>query len=101
MDHADIPEKVIFDQKQVGKKFGEHKADYPDMNSYLDYKEMANNIFESPEMIIHDSVKKEFYYLKGENLLRIKENGDFVSLYPGSESERVLNAIINGGVKWP
>lgn len=36
------------------------------MNSYLDYKEMANNIFESPEMIVHDSVKKEFYFKGGK-----------------------------------
>ena len=38
---------------------------------------------------------------KEEDLLRIKENGDFVSLYPSAGSGRVLDAINNGGTIWP
>ena len=71
------------------------------MESYTDYKDLAEEIFNSPDQIIHDKAKGEYYYTKGNDLLRIKENGDFVSLYLGSESERVLNAIENGGVIWP
>ena len=37
---------------------------------------------------------------QGENLLRITENGDFVSLYPGANSDRVLSAIEKGGTIW-
>ena len=95
------PDEVNYDSKQIGKKYGEHKADYPDMESYKDYKDLAEEIFNLPDQIIHDKAKGEYYYTKGNDLLRIKENGDFVSLYPGSESERVLNAIENGGVIWP
>ena len=98
---SSAPDEINYNSKQVGKKYGEHKADYPDMESYTDYKDLAEEIFNSPDQIILDKVKGEYYYTKGNDLLRIKENGDFVSLYPGSESERVLNAIENGGVIWP
>ena len=40
-------------------------------------------------------------YLKGNNLLRVTNNGEFVSLYPGAESSRVLSAIEKGGTIWP
>lgn len=98
---SNTPNEINYDSKQVGKKYGEHKLDYPDMKDYTDYKDLAEDIFNSPDQIIHDTVKGEYYYTKGNDLLRIKENSDFVSLYPGAESERVLNAIKNGGVMWP
>ena len=50
-------------------------------------------MLKSPNQIIHDAKNGEFYYTKG--------NGDFVSLYSGAESGRVLDAISNGGVVWP
>jgi len=43
---------------------------------------------------------KEYLYIKGKDLLRVKENGDFVSLYPGADTARVTNAIKNGGIIW-
>lgn len=71
------------------------------MESYMDYKNFADEIFNSPDQIIHDAAKGEYYYIQGNDLLRIKENGDFVSLYPGAESQRVIDAITKGGVIWP
>lgn len=100
-DKGSSPNSINYDQKQIGKKYGEHKKDYPDMKNYSEYKDYADEIFESPDQIIQDSRNKEFYYTKGDDLLRIKENGDFVSLYPGATSERVLDAINSGGIIWP
>ena len=98
---SEAPDEINYDLKQVGKKYGEHREDYPDMESYTDYKDLAEEIFNSPDQIIHDKARGEYYYTKGNDLMRIKENGDFVSLYPGAESERIFNAIKNGGVIWP
>lgn len=95
------PDSIEYNSKQIGKKYGEHMKDYPDIKNYKDYKKYADEIFNSPDQIIFDEMKGEFYFTKGKDLLRIKENGDFVSLYPGAESDRVLDAINNGGVIWP
>ena len=95
------PDNINYDSKQVGKKYGEHMKDYPDMKDYTEYKDYADEIFKSPDQIIHDVKNGEYYYTKGDDLLRIKENGDFVSLYPGVDSGRVTDAINNGGVIWP
>ena len=95
------PDGVNYSSKQLGKKYGEHKLDYPEIEDYNDYKELAEDIFNSPEQIIHDISNKEYYYIRGKDLLRIKENGNFVSLYPGADSRRVITAIMNGGIIWP
>ena len=95
------PDNINYDSKQVGKKYGEHMKDYPDMKDYTEYKDYADEIFKSPDQFIHDVKNGEYYYTKGDDLLRIKENGDFVSLYPGVDSGRVTDAINNGGVIWP
>jgi len=86
--------------KQVGWKYGEHKLDYPELNSYLEYVDKIYNVFENPDMIILDEVNSEYYYIQGEDLLRITTNGDFVSLYPGAGSNRVTNALDTGGLIW-
>lgn len=98
---SQAPVSINYDPKQVGKKYGKHKEDYPDMKDSTDYTDYADEVFDTPDQIIHDKTNGEYYYTKGKDLLRIKENGDFVSLYPGAESGRVLDAIQNGGVIWP
>lgn len=40
-------------------------------------------------------------YIKGDDLLRLIEDGKFISLYPGTQSRRVISAIENGGTVWP
>ena len=95
------PDKVSIDSKQLGKKWGKHKIDYPDMKSYTDYENYVNEVFSKPDIVVYDSTNKEYLYLKGNDLLRVGESGEFISLYPGIESRRVIDAIINGGIIWP
>ena len=65
-----------------------------------EYRNLIDDVFGNPDKIIRDVDNNEFLYLKGENLLRITESGDFVSLYPGANSGRVLSAIEKGGTIW-
>ena len=95
------PDSINFDSKQLGKKYGEHRKDYPDMKEYTDYRDRAYDVFNSPEQIIYDDTCGEFYYIQGNDLLRIKSNGDFVSMYHGVNSDRVVRAISQGGIIWP
>ena len=70
------------------------------MSSYTEYEDMIKNIFDNPEKIILDLRNNEYLYIKGENLLRVKLNGEFVSLYPGANSSRVINALNDGELIW-
>ena len=94
------PSECNISSKQFGKKWGKHKTDYPDL-SMDEYKNLIDDVFKSPDKIIQDVENNEFLYLKGNNLLRVTNNGEFVSLYPGAESSRVLSAIEKGGTIWP
>ena len=78
------PEKLNFDKKQVGKKWGKHKFDYPDLNSYDDYMKLAEKVFNNAESIeyVMTGSGAEFRYLLGNNLLRVNPSGSFISLYP-------------------
>ena len=53
------------------------------------------------QVIVHDTANKEFCYLHGSDLLRIKENASFVSLYPGANTTQVWRAISEGGAVGP
>ena len=99
LDEIMIPKEYKISHKQFGKKWGKHKHDYPNMNME-EYKKLIENVFRNHDKIIYDKEKGEFYYISGEDLLRIKENGCFVSMYRGANSERVLRAIDNGGIVW-
>ena len=90
--------ELRIDGKQLGKKFGKHKTDYPNMD-YKAYQNYAKQIFNSPDKILKDKLKGEVYYIKGNDLLRVKNNGDFVSLYPGVQSKRVQSLIKKKGIK--
>lgn len=70
------------------------------MSNYKDYENSINDIFENPDKIILDNLNNEYYYVRGDDLLRIKTNGEFVSLYPGVNSDLVKKAIIDGGIVW-
>ena len=85
---------------QFGVKWGKHKEDYTFLNTYDDYKKMINDIFNNPDKIVIDEAHGEYLYIRDGDLLRLSLDGDFVSLYPGANTGRVLNAIQNGGVIW-
>ncbi|SCW32657.1 RHS repeat-associated core domain-containing protein [Eubacterium ruminantium] len=86
--------------QQLGKKWGKHMNDYPDISSYTEYEEKVKDIFNDPDKIILDSANGEYLYIKGKDLLRIKLSGEFVSLYPGVDSSRVADALNKGGLLW-
>ena len=94
------PKNLSLNSKQIGSKWGKHKTDYPKMKNYTEYKNFSNDIFKNPEKIICDKVNNEYLYVRGNDLLRVKTNGEFISTYPGASSSRVTNAIKNGGVLW-
>lgn len=73
---------------------------YPTMNSFNDYNNYANEIFKNPQAIIYDSSFKDYYYLRGKDLLRVGLDGSFISLYPGVDTARVPNTIKAGGAIW-
>ena len=84
-------DSVTFTNAQLGEKFRKHKNQY-NFNSYIDYKNYALDIYSHPDQIIFDSRYNEYYYIKGNDLLRLKPDGTFISLYPGADSDRVINA---------
>ena len=67
----------------------------------MDYQNYANDVFSKPNQVIYDAVNNEYLYIKGADLLRVGEDGEFISLYPGAQSGRVKSAIENGGIVWP
>ena len=85
------PSYLIIDNLQLGTKFGKHMLDYPGMTSYVEYRDLAYDVFNNADSVIYDKEHNEYYYTKGDNLLRVKPNGTFVSLYPGANSPRVNN----------
>ncbi|MGL5152954.1 MAG: hypothetical protein ACRC7N_20545 [Clostridium sp.] len=70
------------------------------MKNYNEYKDFSNDIFKNTEKIVYDKVNDEYLYIRGNDLLRVKPNGEFISTYLGVSSSRVTNAINDGGVLW-
>ena len=70
------------------------------MSSYSEYEQFAKNAFRNPDKIVLDYQNGEYFYIKDNNLLRVKLNGEFVSLYPGADSSKVINTINSGGTIW-
>jgi len=98
VNDVEITELSIQDS-QLGKKWGKHKFDYPNMKSYNEYKNLAQEVFSNPDKIVIDTKNGEYYYIKGNDLLRITIDGDFVSLYPFDDiPTRVNTAISEGGL---
>lgn len=87
------PETIIFDKSQLGQKWGKHKFDYPNLNSHTEYQYLAEDIFKYSDYKKFDFTHNEFYYIRGNDLLRLSPSGDFISLYPGAGSDRVINAM--------
>ncbi len=71
-------------------KWEKNKYDYPDMKSYQDYSNRAQDVFKNAETVIPDYVNNEIYYIQGDDLLRVSDTVEFISLY---HSQRVTDAI--------
>lgn len=91
---------ISINSRQLGEKWGKHKTDYPELSNHIEYEQFAKSVFNNPDRIIYDSFNGEYLYIQGNSLLRLKQNGEFISLYPGTESARVINAIERGGLIW-
>ena len=78
------PGKLTFDDKQLGKKWGEHKLDYPNLKSHIEYRNLAEKVFSNAESVnyVMSGGRGEFRYILGHDLLRVLPNGNFISLYP-------------------
>lgn len=61
-----------------------------------------SKILKNPDKITYDSFHEEYYYVKGDDLLSISigKDGEFISLYPGASSGRVISAIEKGELVW-
>lgn len=92
-----LPKLDINDTGQIGQKFGKHKYDYPNMKNYQEYRDFAQDVFNNPEKVFYEKLEDEYLYVRGEDLLRIKSDGRFVSLYPGASTDKVAKAIERGG----
>ena len=82
-----VRQELQYDTKQLGRKYGEHMKDYPDM-SHDDYLNMAKEIYSNPLSTKTTYPTNapmypgETHYQNNGNLLRIAPNGKFRSLYP-------------------
>lgn len=92
--------ELNIDSQQLGKKWGKHKYDHPELSSYTEYEQFAKDIFNNPDKIILDSTNGEYFYIKGNDLLRVTLDGDFISLYPGADTALVNKALEGGGLLW-
>ena len=78
------PGSLNISNSQLGKKWGKHKMDYPDLKNHTEYQNLANDIFKNHDKAIFNHTFNEFHYMRGNDLLRVKPNGEFISLYPGA-----------------
>lgn len=92
--------ELNIDSQQLGKKWGKHKYDHPELSSYTEYEQFAKDIFNNPDKIILDSTNGEYFYIKGNDLLRVTLDGDFISLYPGADTALANKALEGGGLLW-
>jgi hypothetical protein len=53
------------------------------MKNFNEYKDYCNDMFKNPEKIVFDKLDDEYLYIRGNDLLRVKSSGEFVSAYPG------------------
>jgi hypothetical protein len=91
------PKDLTFDKGQVGKKWGKHQFDYPEMENWKEYTERAKQVFNNPDHVSytpdHYGDGPRFYYTQGKDLLLTHPDGAFNSLFPGASNTEVGAAI--------
>ena len=70
------------------------------MQDMSEYKKLLDDVFRKPDKIIQNIENNEFLYITGNDLLRLTNEGNFVSLYLGANSGKVLSALEKGGLIW-
>lgn len=94
-----IPEKLQVTDQQLGKKAGEHGAISDGKIDFQKYKQKIMDIFENPDEIRFGYANGaerhlEYFYIKGDDVLRVMPDGSFVSMYEGAMSADPQNAVI-------
>ena len=46
--------EININAKQLGKKWGKHKFDYPELSTYTEYEQLAKKVFNNPDRIVMD-----------------------------------------------
>ena len=89
------PENLTFDNHQIGKKWGSHYKDYPNMQSYDEYRAKAQEIFDNSDKVSYNPNQNggKFHYTQGNDLVIVTKDGRFESLYPGAHTPVVLKGI--------
>lgn len=80
------PTSIDFSNSQVGKKWGKHKTDFPELRNHIEYQNRARDIFNQHDHRVFDPARNEFQYIRGNDLLRVSPSGTFISLYPGGRA---------------
>lgn len=78
------PDDISISDAQFGKKFGKHKEDYPGITQ-KEYKAKIYDVFNNKNTKWEKGANGELYGTLGKDLLRVKQDGTFVSLYPGGK----------------
>ena len=96
-----LPERLDMSGSQFGKKVGKHAYDYGLDPSTADgrekFREIITDIFQHKEEVRkglwRSQDKPVFFYIKGEDVLVLKDNGEYVTtLKGGINNARVKNA---------
>jgi hypothetical protein len=96
------PEQLTVDDKQFGKKFGKHAQDYginpgsPEARQW--FRDEIHRIYDDPDRTFEVDWRgqegKPVALLKGDDILLLKKNGEFITLMKdGVNNERVREGV--------
>lgn len=79
-----LPDEINIDSKQLGKKWGAHKGEWPEIKTHNDYKAKIQQVYTDPNAkytLGTGNYEGEILIESGNDLLRVDTNGNFISLY--------------------
>ena len=98
-----VPDELTISDDQLGPKMRSHLEDYGrDVTNEADrnwYIEKIHDVFDNPDQIRFGPSptppgNNEYYFIKGNDLLRVTESGEFISLYRGANSPWLQNMTV-------